>query len=99
MDEAPETPGLDDIQRLLDDRGPKQSPACIREIVWSSRFRVHLRLAEEQEREHDRHRGHGRLERDDPGRAEQSDAVEHDDVGERRREDRVVVLEPHHQGA
>ena len=45
MDEAPETPGLDDIQRLLDERGPKRSPARVREIVWSSRFRVHHRLA------------------------------------------------------
>lgn len=45
MDEAPEMPGLDDIQRLLDERGPKRSPASVREIVWSSRFRVHHRLA------------------------------------------------------
>lgn len=45
MDEAPDTPGLDDVQQLLNDRGPKESPAQIREIVWSSRFRVHHRLA------------------------------------------------------
>lgn len=45
LDEAPETPTLDDVQRLLDDRGPRQSPARVREIVWSSRFRVHHRLA------------------------------------------------------
>ena len=45
MDQAPESPGLDDIQKLLDDRGPKQAPASVQEIVWSSRFRVHHRLA------------------------------------------------------
>jgi 2-polyprenyl-6-methoxyphenol hydroxylase-like FAD-dependent oxidoreductase len=45
MDQAPETPTLKDIQQLLDDRGPKKSPARVREIVWSSRFRVHHRLA------------------------------------------------------
>ena len=44
------------------------------------------RLAQEEEREDDRHRRHERLQRDDPGRAQQPHAVEHDDVGERRRE-------------
>ena len=45
MDDAPETPSLEDMQRLLDERGPQLSPAVIREVVWSSRFRVHHRLA------------------------------------------------------
>ena len=45
MDDAPETPSLEDMQRLLDERGPQTSPAVIREVVWSSRFRVHHRLA------------------------------------------------------
>ena len=45
LDEAPETPGLADIQKLLDERGPKSSPARIQQVVWSSRFRVHHRLA------------------------------------------------------
>ena len=45
MDQAPEIPGLALIQRLLDQRGPKAMPAQVRDIVWSSRFRVHHRLA------------------------------------------------------
>ena len=45
MNEAPEQPDIHDIQKLLSDRGPQSSPARIREVVWSSRFRVHHRLA------------------------------------------------------
>ena len=45
MDEAPEVPSLEDIQALLDARGPKRSRPLVREVVWSSRFRVHHRLA------------------------------------------------------
>ena len=45
MDDAPETPGIGDIQKLLDERGPVSAPARIKEIGWSSRFRVHHRLA------------------------------------------------------
>jgi 2-polyprenyl-6-methoxyphenol hydroxylase-like FAD-dependent oxidoreductase len=45
MDEAPERPDLADVQRLLDQRGPKAPRALVREIAWSSRFRVHHRLA------------------------------------------------------
>ncbi len=45
MDEAPETPSLADIQKLLDERGPQASRARIKHVVWSSRFRVHHRLA------------------------------------------------------
>ena len=45
MDEAPATPSRDDIQALLDARGPKRSPARVNQLVWSSRFRVHHRLA------------------------------------------------------
>ena len=44
------------------------------------------RLVQEDGREHDRHRRDQRLERDDPRRAEQPDAVEDDDVGEGRGE-------------
>jgi 2-polyprenyl-6-methoxyphenol hydroxylase-like FAD-dependent oxidoreductase len=45
LDDAPAKPGIEDIQRLLDARGPTQ--ACrITEIGWASRFRVHHRLAE-----------------------------------------------------
>jgi 2-polyprenyl-6-methoxyphenol hydroxylase-like FAD-dependent oxidoreductase len=46
LGEAPEHPGLADVQALLDERGPRREPARVREIVWSSRFRVHHRLAD-----------------------------------------------------
>ena len=45
MDQAPSEPGIADIQRLLDARGPEKSPARISDVIWSSRFRVHHRLA------------------------------------------------------
>jgi 2-polyprenyl-6-methoxyphenol hydroxylase-like FAD-dependent oxidoreductase len=53
LDQAPERPGLADVQALLDERGPRRAPARVREVVWSSRFRVHHRIA-------DRYR-HGRI--------------------------------------
>jgi 2-polyprenyl-6-methoxyphenol hydroxylase-like FAD-dependent oxidoreductase len=46
VDDAPEHPGAGFVQELLDDRGPEQQPARIRDVVWSSRFRVHHRLAD-----------------------------------------------------
>ena len=46
VDEAPEHPGGEFVQALLDARGPEQQPARIRDVVWSSRFRVHHRLAD-----------------------------------------------------
>jgi 2-polyprenyl-6-methoxyphenol hydroxylase-like FAD-dependent oxidoreductase len=46
LDEAPEHPDRDDVQALLDTRGPQRRPARIEEIVWSSRFRLHHRLAD-----------------------------------------------------
>lgn len=46
VDEAPEHPSRDDVQALLDSRGPKSRPAQVRDVVWSSRFRVHHRLAD-----------------------------------------------------
>jgi 2-polyprenyl-6-methoxyphenol hydroxylase-like FAD-dependent oxidoreductase len=42
---APEQPGVDDIQKLLDARGPTRQPARVKDVIWSSRFRVHHRLA------------------------------------------------------
>jgi 2-polyprenyl-6-methoxyphenol hydroxylase-like FAD-dependent oxidoreductase len=45
-DVAPEHPDRDDIQALLDARGPQTRPARVKDVVWSSRFRVHHRLAE-----------------------------------------------------
>lgn len=53
LDQAPERPSLADVQALLDERGPRRAPARVREVVWSSRFRVHHRIA-------DRYR-HGRI--------------------------------------
>jgi len=46
VDTAPEHPDLADVQRLLDTRGPVAQPARIKEMCWSSRFRVHHRLAD-----------------------------------------------------
>jgi len=46
VDEAPAHPDRDHIQALLDARGPQQRPARVKDVVWSSRFRVHHRLAD-----------------------------------------------------
>jgi 2-polyprenyl-6-methoxyphenol hydroxylase-like FAD-dependent oxidoreductase len=46
MDSAPEHPGVDDVQGLLDARGPKRPAAKVRTVIWGSRFRVHHRLAD-----------------------------------------------------
>jgi 2-polyprenyl-6-methoxyphenol hydroxylase-like FAD-dependent oxidoreductase len=46
VDEAPEHPSGEFVQALLDARGPEQQPARIWDVVWSSRFRVHHRLAD-----------------------------------------------------
>ncbi|WP_406354548.1 FAD-dependent oxidoreductase [Streptomyces sp. NBC_00658] len=44
VDDAPPTPDLAFVQRLLDERAPGQ--AKVRSIAWSSRFRVHHRVAD-----------------------------------------------------
>ena len=46
VQESPATPTLADIQALLDARGPETNAAQVRDIVWSSRFHLHHRLAE-----------------------------------------------------
>jgi 2-polyprenyl-6-methoxyphenol hydroxylase-like FAD-dependent oxidoreductase len=46
LDDAPEKPGIGDVQRLLDARGPTTGSTRIEEVVWSTRFRVHHRLAD-----------------------------------------------------
>jgi 2-polyprenyl-6-methoxyphenol hydroxylase-like FAD-dependent oxidoreductase len=46
VDDAPEQPDIADVQQLLDARGPTRGTTRIHEIVWSSRFRVHHRLAD-----------------------------------------------------
>ena len=45
-DRAPEQPDRAFVQALLDERGPQEQPARVEEVVWSSRFRVHHRLAD-----------------------------------------------------
>src|SRR5262249_62295052 len=45
LDPAPDQPALPDIQRLLDARGPESKPARVEKVCWSSRFRVHHRVA------------------------------------------------------
>jgi 2-polyprenyl-6-methoxyphenol hydroxylase-like FAD-dependent oxidoreductase len=46
VDTAPEHPSVADVQALLDSRGPKAEIARITEVIWSSRFRVHHRVAQ-----------------------------------------------------
>jgi 2-polyprenyl-6-methoxyphenol hydroxylase-like FAD-dependent oxidoreductase len=45
LDNAPEHPAIADIQALLDRRGPEAKPAQVIDMIWSSRFRVHHRIA------------------------------------------------------
>jgi 2-polyprenyl-6-methoxyphenol hydroxylase-like FAD-dependent oxidoreductase len=45
VDEAPPEPSLNDVQKLLDTRGPRAPRPVVEEVVWSSRFRVHHRVA------------------------------------------------------
>ena len=51
MDSAPEQPQVQDVQALLDDRGPGGS--TVEEVTWGSRFRVQHRVAD--------HYRHGRI--------------------------------------
>jgi len=39
-------PSLADIQTLIDERGPSEARAMIKDVVWGSRFRIHHRLAQ-----------------------------------------------------
>lgn len=45
VDQAPPQPDIAFVQQLLDARGPRGEPAQVRGLVWSSRFRVHHRIA------------------------------------------------------
>jgi 2-polyprenyl-6-methoxyphenol hydroxylase-like FAD-dependent oxidoreductase len=45
LEDAPETLAPADVQAILDARGPR-SPAHVRQVAWSSRFRLHHRLAQ-----------------------------------------------------
>jgi 2-polyprenyl-6-methoxyphenol hydroxylase-like FAD-dependent oxidoreductase len=46
VDAAPEHPSAADVQALLDSRGPQAETARVTDLVWSSRFRVHHRVAQ-----------------------------------------------------
>jgi 2-polyprenyl-6-methoxyphenol hydroxylase-like FAD-dependent oxidoreductase len=46
VDEAPERPDVAYVQGLLDSRGPQRTRSRVTEVVWSSRFRVHHRVAD-----------------------------------------------------
>jgi 2-polyprenyl-6-methoxyphenol hydroxylase-like FAD-dependent oxidoreductase len=45
VDQAPERPSIEDVQALLDRRGPRASPAPLHHLIWSSRFRIHHGVA------------------------------------------------------
>jgi 2-polyprenyl-6-methoxyphenol hydroxylase-like FAD-dependent oxidoreductase len=45
VDEASAEPSLNDVQELLDTRGPRTSRTRVEEVVWSSRFRVAHKVA------------------------------------------------------
>jgi len=44
--DAPEQPGAEYVQALLDARGPQRERAVVGEVLWGSRFRVHHRIAD-----------------------------------------------------
>jgi 2-polyprenyl-6-methoxyphenol hydroxylase-like FAD-dependent oxidoreductase len=44
VDDAPEAPSVEFVQRLLDARGP--GGIAVTDVVWGSRFRVHHRVAD-----------------------------------------------------
>jgi len=46
LDDAPDRPGLADVQALLDARGPTRGRARVSCVHWSSRFRLHHRVAD-----------------------------------------------------
>jgi 2-polyprenyl-6-methoxyphenol hydroxylase-like FAD-dependent oxidoreductase len=50
LDNAPESPGLADVQQLLDTRGPTQHGGKVSKVLWSSRFRLHHRVADQYRR-------------------------------------------------
>jgi 2-polyprenyl-6-methoxyphenol hydroxylase-like FAD-dependent oxidoreductase len=46
VDEAPADPDAGYFQALLDERGPGRRPDRVTEVLWSSRFRLHHRIAD-----------------------------------------------------
>jgi 2-polyprenyl-6-methoxyphenol hydroxylase-like FAD-dependent oxidoreductase len=45
LEDAPEHPDVADVQALIDGRGPTRSRSKVTRVHWSSRFRLHHRLA------------------------------------------------------
>jgi 2-polyprenyl-6-methoxyphenol hydroxylase-like FAD-dependent oxidoreductase len=52
VDDPPEVPSVPYVQALLETRGPKASRAHIHDSIWSSRFKVHHRVAESPRKGH-----------------------------------------------
>jgi 2-polyprenyl-6-methoxyphenol hydroxylase-like FAD-dependent oxidoreductase len=50
LDDAPREPGVADIQALLDGRGPTHGTGKVLRVHWSSRFRLHHRVADDYRR-------------------------------------------------
>ena len=50
MENAPEHPDVACIQNVIDDYGPTNANATVRRVDWSSRFRIHHRLAKSYRR-------------------------------------------------
>jgi 2-polyprenyl-6-methoxyphenol hydroxylase-like FAD-dependent oxidoreductase len=46
VDEAPPHPDTAFVQDIVASRGPRREPALVHDVVWSSRFRVHHRIAD-----------------------------------------------------
>jgi 2-polyprenyl-6-methoxyphenol hydroxylase-like FAD-dependent oxidoreductase len=44
--DPPEQPSKADIQALVDARGPSMDGGIVKNVIWSSRFRVHHRVAD-----------------------------------------------------
>jgi 2-polyprenyl-6-methoxyphenol hydroxylase-like FAD-dependent oxidoreductase len=50
LDNAPEQPDIADVQALIDSRGPTDGQSKISAVHWSSRFRLHHRVADRYRR-------------------------------------------------
>jgi 2-polyprenyl-6-methoxyphenol hydroxylase-like FAD-dependent oxidoreductase len=46
VDDAPEVPSADFVQRILDDRGYGVGRMTVTDVLWGSRFRIHHRVAD-----------------------------------------------------
>ena len=46
VDDAPEHPSAEYVEAVLQERGPKNYPAKVHEVLWGTRFRVHHRIAD-----------------------------------------------------